>query len=165
MPKPHAREMRKNGWISEDTWRLDNKRVSTGRNPAKYQARIWRLSRAIAASLKGGRRRRVKAAGAEVDTLLGLNPPMPQESWQRIKGWYKAAVDRAPPPARVTLGRITAERVDLYSYVPSPGTNFPIYVNPVPVDSSVPTEDEMEGSVNVYVETDPGGRRGRGTST
>ena len=28
VPKPHARERRKNGWILEDTWRLVDERVS-----------------------------------------------------------------------------------------------------------------------------------------
>ena len=38
-------------------------------------------------------------------------------------------VNRVPPPARATLERITAERVDLYSYVPSPGENIPVTVD------------------------------------
>ena len=113
----------------------------------KDQTWIQRLSQAIAASLKGDSRRRVEAAGAEVETLLGSNPEMPREAWQRLKGWYKAAVHCAPPPARVTLDWITAERVDLYSYVLYPGTNIPISVEPVPVDDSVPTEDKIEGAV------------------
>ena len=37
-----------------------------------------------------------------------------------------------------------AERVDLYSYVPSPGTIIPATVRLVLVDGSVPTEDEIE---------------------
>ena len=40
---------------------------------------------------------------------------------------------------REALEQITAEQVDLYSYVPSPGKNIPISVQPVPVDDSVPT--------------------------
>ena len=79
--------------------------------------------------------------------LLGSDPPMPREAWQRLKGWYKAAVDRAPPPAWVTLEQIKVERVDLYRYVPYPGTNIPIYVKPAPVDDSVPTKDKIEGAV------------------
>ena len=58
VPKPHARKRRKNRWISEDTWRLVDERVST-RRKKKDQLRIRRLSRAIAESLKGDRRRRV----------------------------------------------------------------------------------------------------------
>ena len=93
----YARERRKNDWISEETWRLVDERVSA-RRKTKDQARIRRLSRAIAASLKGDRKRRVETAGEEVETLLGADPPMPREAWRRLKGWYKAAVDRAPPP-------------------------------------------------------------------
>ena len=60
-----------------------------------------------------------------METLLGLDPPLHQEAWYRIKGWYKAAVDRAPPPAWVTLDRITAESVELYSHVPPRGQTSP----------------------------------------
>ena len=63
------------------------------------QARIWRLSLAIAESLKGDRKRRVDISGEEVETLLGTDPPNPKDAWRRLKGWYKAAVNRAPPPA------------------------------------------------------------------
>ena len=56
-------------------------------------------------------------------------------------------VDRAPRPARDMLERITAERVNLYSYMPSPGANIPVTVRPVPVDDLVPTENEIEEAV------------------
>ena len=42
---------------------------------------------------------RVETAGQDVETLLGEEPPNPKEEWIRLKGWYKAAVNRAPPPA------------------------------------------------------------------
>ena len=44
-------------------------------------------------------------------------------------------------PARATLERITAERVELYSQVPSPGYNIPVTVKLADIDDSVPTED------------------------
>ena len=69
--------------------------------------------------------------------ILGSYPPLHQEAWQRIKGWYRAAVDRATPPARVTLKWITVEWVELYSYVPPLGANIPISMEPFPVDDSV----------------------------
>ena len=37
--------------------------------------------------------------------------------------------------------------MELYSYVPPPGTNIPIYVQPFLVDDSVPTEDKIEWAV------------------
>ena len=92
--------------------------------------RIRILGRTIQASLQGDRKRRVETAGQDLETLLGEDPPNPKESWRRLKGWYKAAFNRSPPPARATLKRITAERVDLYSYVPSPGGKHPGYCHP-----------------------------------
>ena len=43
VPNPHAKERRKNGWISEDMWRLVNKRVSA-RQKKRDQTQIQRLS-------------------------------------------------------------------------------------------------------------------------
>ena len=85
--------------------------------------------------------------GEEVETLLGDDQPNAKEARRSLKGWYKAAFNRALPPARATLERITMERVDLYSYVPGPGENIPVTVAPVEVDDLVPTEDEIEDAV------------------
>ena len=65
----------------------------------------------------------------------------------RIQGGYKAAVDRDPPPARVTLERITVERVALYSYVPPPGDKIPVTIQPFLVDDLVSEEGEIEWAV------------------
>ena len=73
-----------------------------------------------------------------MEALVGADPPLIQEAWYRIQGWYKAAVNRAPPPAQVTLRRITVERVALYSYVLPPGENIPVNIQPYLVDESVP---------------------------
>ena len=82
-----------------------------------------------------------------MDKLLGLDPPLHRESWHQLKGWYRFEVDCAPPPTWVTLKQITEERVNLYSYVPPPGVNITISVEPFPVDYSVPTEDNIEWTV------------------
>ena len=67
-------------------------------------------------------------AGKDVKALLVEDPLNAKEVWRRMKGWYRAAVNRDPPSARATLERITAERVELYSQVPSPGDNIPVTV-------------------------------------
>ena len=144
VPKAQAREARRNEWISAATWRLVDERVSARRYPEKGRTIIRRLGRAIKASLTTDRRRQAEEAGSEVEALVGADPPLIQEAWKWIKGWYKAAVDCAPPPARVTLDRITVERVTLYIYVTPPGENIPISVKPFPVDDSVPEEDDIE---------------------
>ena len=73
-----------------------------------------------------------------------------------MKGWYRYVVDCAMPPARVTLDQIMAERLDLYSYVPPPGGNIPVSIEPLPVDDSVPTKDEIEWVVT-RLKSPPGG--------
>ena len=135
VPKPHVGERRKNGWISEDTWILVDERVSA-RQKTEDQLRIRRLCRAIAASLKGERRGIVETLVEDMEALLGADPPMPREAWQQLKCWYKAAVDRAPPPTRATLEQITAERVYLYSYEPSTGTGLTVAGIFVPGDGT-----------------------------
>ena len=96
MPKLHEREKHRNAWISDKTWRLANKRVSARRG-TRVQARLQRLGRAVRASLKGDRRQRVEDAGKDVEALLGEDPPNAKEAWRRMKGWCKAAANRAPP--------------------------------------------------------------------
>ena len=122
--------------------------------------RIQRLGRVVRASLQGDRKRRVETAGQDVETLLGEDPPNPKEAWRRLKGWYKAAVERALPPAQATLERITAERVDLYSYVPSPGENIPLTITPAEIDDSVPMEDKIEDAVKKLRRNSSGGASG-----
>ena len=73
-------------WISEAIWRLIDERFSEYQDPAKYQSLIWRLGRAIMASLKGDRRRRAEEEGAKVELLLGSDPPTPPGSLSPDKG-------------------------------------------------------------------------------
>ena len=128
IPRAQPREARRNAWISEETWRLVNERVSSRRDPRYGQAFKRKLGRAVKASLAAYQKQRAEEAGAEVEALVKAEPPLIQEAWYRIQGWYKAAVDRAPPPSRVTLKRITAERVALYSCVPPLGENIPVRI-------------------------------------
>ena len=64
-----------------------------------------------------------------------------------MKGWYRAVVDCALPPTWGTLKQITAERVNLYRYMPSPGDNIPVFIELLPVDDSLPMEDEIKWAV------------------
>ena len=72
----------------------------------------------------------------------------------------RAAVNRAPPPARAMLERITAERVELYSHVPPPGDNIPVTVTPADIDESVPTEDDISEAVKKLRRNRSGGPSG-----
>ena len=65
MPKPHPREQQRNAWISEETWRLIDERV-TMRQKARARTGMRRLGREIKKSLKGDRKRRVEEAGTAI---------------------------------------------------------------------------------------------------
>ena len=84
--------------------------------------------------MKGDRKRRVEEAGTAVENMLQEDPPNARGAWRRIKGWYKAAAKKGPPPARATLERITAEQTELYCRVPPPGENIPVNVDPTNSD-------------------------------
>ena len=56
VPKARQREARRKEWISTETWRLIDERVSACRDPAKEQAIKRRLGSAIKASLDSDRR-------------------------------------------------------------------------------------------------------------
>ena len=118
VPRAKPQEARQNAWISAETWRLIDERVSARPDPRYGTAYRRRMRKAVQKSLAADRRRRADEVGAEVEALVKADPPLTQEAWYRLQGWYKAAVDRAPPPAQATLKRVTAERVALYSRVP-----------------------------------------------
>ena len=98
-PKANTTGARQNAWISAETRRLIDERVSTRRDPRYGQADRRRLGKAITASLTQDRRMRAEEAGAEVEALMKADPNLIEEAWYRLQGWYKAAVDRALPPA------------------------------------------------------------------
>ena len=105
------------------------------------------MGRKIGQSLARDRKRRTEEAGAAVEELMKAEPPLTQEAWHRLQGWYKATVDRLPPPARATLRRVTAERERLYSRVPPPGDTIPVTIAPFTVEDGVPLEAEVEWEV------------------
>ena len=80
VPKAQPREARRNTWISEETWRLVDERVSARREPRKGQAFKRQLGRAVKASLAEDQKRRADEAGAEVEALVKADPPLIQEA-------------------------------------------------------------------------------------
>ena len=96
------------------------------------------MGKEIKGSLTQDRRRRTEEAGADVEAMMKADPPLIQEAWHRLQGWYKVAVDRAPPPARDTLKRVTEKRAKRYSRVPPPGDTIPVTIEPFEVEDGVP---------------------------
>ena len=56
----------------------------------------------------------------DLEILIRGYPSLPHEVWRRMWGWYRAAVYHAALPSRITLERITAERMELYRAVHPP---------------------------------------------
>ena len=102
----------------------------------------------------------MEEAGEEVERLMRTDPPLHWESWHRMKRWYCYAVDRAIQPAQVSLERIVAEQVYLYLHVLPPGDNITKPIEELPVEESVPSEDEIEWAVNPLQNHRSGGPSG-----
>ena len=97
VPKPQPREQHRNTWISEETWKLVDERVTMRRKPRAWTG-MRRLGRAIQASLKGDWRRQVEEAGSAVEALLKEDPPNAQDVWRRMKGRAPGYTSQFAPP-------------------------------------------------------------------
>ena len=42
--------------------------------------------------------------GAAVEALMKADPPLTQEAWHRLRGWYKATADRPHHPLELRSG-------------------------------------------------------------
>ena len=82
-------------WISPETWSLIDARIVARQGNYQWNSRT--LSCAINAGLQDYRCRRSAEAGYAVDSLLASYLPFIKDAWIRIRGWYKAGVDRPPP--------------------------------------------------------------------
>jgi hypothetical protein len=71
----------------------------------------------------------------------------PKEAWRSLKGWYKAATDRAPKASKMSLAAQTAERVTLYGRVASKGDPIPIHVNKADILDDIPSDGELRAIV------------------
>ena len=81
-----ARYTGKNALMSEAMWRLVDKRVSVRQDTSKDQTLFRRLRLAFTESFRGDRQQRTEESGAEVELLLGLDPPIHQEVLHWIQG-------------------------------------------------------------------------------
>ena len=74
-----------------------DERVTMRRKP-QARTEMRRLGRAIQASLKGDRRRRVEEAGLAVEALLKEDLPNAKEAWRRMKGMVPGYTAQFAPP-------------------------------------------------------------------
>ena len=65
-PKSKAQEARNNMWISTDTWRIVNERVSVRRDPARDKDHLQRIGHVVNASLREDGQRWTEESGEEI---------------------------------------------------------------------------------------------------
>ena len=58
-----------------------------------------------------------------------------------MRGCYRDAANRPPPPARISLDNLTEEHVELYAHVLPPEKPIPIKVALLPVDDTISGEE------------------------
>ena len=92
-------------WIFPETLSLID--TSNAARQCKDQRISWALIRTIKARIQEDRHRRSEESGSTVESLLASDPPLIQEAWIQMQGWYRAAVDLPPPPYIVTIATMT----------------------------------------------------------
>jgi hypothetical protein len=100
------------------------------------------IGRQIAAGLKGDRAKFTAVAAEKIEGHLMAGKP--KEAWQSLKGWYKAATDRAPKASKMSLAAQTAKRIALYGRVASKGDPIPIHVNKANIPDDIPSDRELQ---------------------
>ena len=61
--------------------------------------------------------------------------------------WYNDVLDRPPPPARLDLTTVMAEREELYRNFPLPGELIPVVYLPFSVDDGILEDEEITWEV------------------
>jgi hypothetical protein len=84
--------------------------------------------------------------GREYQRALGKQRET-KEAWGCLKGWYKAASNASPAASQQSLTAQTAEWVDLYRKVPTPGDPLQIHVDKVNIPDGPPSDGELRDIV------------------
>ena len=133
-------------WILPENWRLIDTRIAEFLNGDNRNSRG--INHKIKVILQEDQSWRVSNVGSTVKSPLTSDPPLIQEAWNQMRGWYKDAVDHPLPPARVAIANITVKRVKLYWPVPPPGQPIPVGVQQFSVDEAIPEDKDIAWAVS-----------------
>ena len=143
--RSRAENRARKDWISEETWKLVDRRHAL-RKATAYDKRLDRqLTREVRHAFKVDRRRRCAAAGEAIERALADKKP--KQAWQQLQSWYKSAGDRPVKPCREDLVSLTQERIELYRRRTPPGDPIPVMVEEFVVDDSPPSDGEISDAV------------------
>ncbi len=139
--KNATKRRKKNGWISEESWRLLAHRATLCHTGHLCQTGERRLNHQIGVSLQKDQTNRTATVGAAVDAELSGGDV--QEAFRHLKGWFRAATETQAKPCYHTMERQMLERVDLYAWRDSHGDPLPINVTPVVINDNVPMDSKL----------------------
>jgi hypothetical protein len=71
----------------------------------------------------------------------------PKEAWQILKGWYKAATDRAPKASKMSLAAQTAKLIPFSRRAASKGDPIPIHIDKADIPDDIPTDGKLRDCV------------------
>ena len=94
--------------------------VSVIQDTTQDQKLLRPLGCQIKASHQAYLRKQLETSGMDIKSVLDSNPPLVKEAWTRIKEWCQEENNCAPPPAWITIERITEERAALYQRIDPP---------------------------------------------
>jgi hypothetical protein len=127
-------------WISDKYRQLWDQRCSLRRQKKHCKAEARRLTRAIKASLKADRKQRTIEVGERIAASMNGDKPDQDEAYRDLKFWYRHMGDRPQKSTHEDMGKLATEFENLFAALSPTGDPIPIYVDPAPVDDSIPDE-------------------------
>ena len=113
-------------WISQETWRLADRRTAPKRTGRASATEIRQARQALLRALQADRWKRVQEARANMESLMETCKV--QEAWVRISRWYRQGRGAQSPPATEALDEVSTDRADIYRCRPPKVLRVPILV-------------------------------------
>ena len=121
-------------------WRTALQRV--GRSSTR---KVQKERRDFQRALQADRRRRLQAAGTNIEELLVAGRF--KEAWNHLTQWYRQWRCKEARPTREGLDQVSADRAELYRCRPPEGLWVPLLLQPSVVSDDIPSEAEIEMAV------------------
>ncbi len=135
------REHPANQWISDKTWAAIDKQATLRRQGHLTTCIARWMGQEIKSFLSADCKQRAANAASTIESHLSNGAV--KEAWCALKGWYRSAADRPPPPCPETMAKQMAKQVELYAKVAPMGApllfNFPYFKVP----DGLPTNDKV----------------------
>ena len=140
---PEKENGRNNSWISQETWRLIDRKASARRSANREQLRPLKVL--VRRALKRDRTARANAAAVEDQAHLEAGDIW--KAFGSIKGWYREAGPQPIKPPREDIEVTRLEQAALHAPRETPHDPIPVHIEPFAVDDGPPTEEEVAEAV------------------